>query len=645
MFGCVAYNFINKHEREKFDDTSKKCIFIGYSENAYRLWSIRDKKVILGRHVTFNESENIKDVAADKNESKNIPYVLENDSSDEELEIDDVIDNENKHVEEEREPTLAETKPKRNTSMPARFKDYQVYAALTCADEIPNNVKEVETDDDCEKWKEAMNEELKSLEKNGTWELVDRPKDVKVIPNKWVFDKKLDVKGNVKRYKARLVAKGCAQGEVDFTETFSPVARGSTIRTMLSVANHKKYHAVQMDVKSAFLHGYLEKPIYMEQPEGMSDGTNRVCKLIKSIYGLKESSKCWNERFHEEMKKLGFTRLESDRCVYVKRCGGVIIYVLIYVDDIIVVSNKVSALKEVTSLLREKFEMSNCSSLGQFLGMSIDYDREKGVLKINQTAYIDRVLKRFGMTQATPKEVPMDKGAIIVPNFDESLRTKHPFRELLGALMYAMLFSRPDLSVALNLLSRVQEMPTDNHWKYLTSVLRYLKGTKDVSLVYKRSDETERILSGYVDADFARDVSDRKSTSGYCMRVFNNTVLWATRKQALVTLSTTEAEYVAMAMAMSDLIYLKNLLTEMGIEMDKKIVLFEDNMGAIYMSKNASSKRCKHIDVKYHFVKQFILDGTVCIEHIDTKKQIADIFTKPLCSVFFKMHCNGLGLE
>lgn len=288
--------------------------------------------------------------------------------------------------------------------------------------------------------------------------------------------------------------------------------------------------------------------------------------------------------------------------------------------------------------------MDYMKELNHFLGLKIERNMEEGTLIINQSQYIRALLKRFSMQDCKPVSTPLEVNLKLTTNESEPV-TKHPYRELVGCLTYLMLSSRPDISSAVNFLSRFQSGATDTHWTHLKRVLRYLQGTKDDSLVYRRNRNSEPLV-GFADADWGSDVNDRKSTSGSLFQVFGNSVLWTTRKQPTVSLSSTEAEYVSLSQAACDAVWLRNVLKDLGVDCCSPTTLFEDNQSCIHIaSEPCDQKRLKHLDIRYHFIRECIQAGEIRVEYLPTQKQVADMFTKSLPTRSFQIHRLTLGLR
>lgn len=511
-------------------------------------------------------------------------------------------------------------------------------------DEDPTTIAEAKQRDDWIYWKNAMKEEYSSLVKNKTWTLCDRPKDRKVISCKWVFKLKKKSDGSIDKYKARLVARGFAQEKgYDYNDTYSPTAKLKTLRVLLSVANHFNYPMHQMDVKSAFLNGNLNEEIYMQQPECFTNDQSKVCKLQKSIYGLKQASRMWNERFKTVMIFNGFKQCYADNCLYIKFELNIISYVLLYVDDLLIVSSNNSKINDIKIMLMNEFEMTSVEKVDTFLGIHIERDNKNCIIKLDQERYLKKVLSKFNMenckTSKTPMEIKLD-----LLKIDNGDYVHLPYRQLIGCLTYATITTRPDLCAATSFMSRFQNCYTNQHFSIAKRILRYVKETIDVKLVFNR-DLTSNAIIGYTDADWAGDKYDRKSTSGYVFKVFGNTVSWLSKKQATVSLSSTEAEYIALCDGACEAIWLRNLIAEMGIVCNEPIVIYEDNQSCIKVAEEPREhKRMKHIDVKYNFIREAITNKYICVKYIQSTDQLADIMTKALGKTLFEKHRNGLNL-
>lgn len=519
---------------------------------------------------------------------------------------------------------------------------YMAFNAMSFVENVPNSYDELKDRVDRNLWEEAMNRETESIVKANTWRSVIKPKDVEILDTKWVYTYKPLERDKRDQYKARLVVRGFAQKETfNFDELYSPVAKMSTIRTLLAIGNQGKYYFKQLDVKTAFLNGKLKEDIYIYPPKGIKCKAGHVLKLIKSLYGLRQSSKCWNDRINDYLLSLGFERSNNDYCLYINKRH--MVYLLLYVDDMILAGPNLEYTEFYKEKLTQEFSVKDKGELKNFLGLEIEYEKGNGILKINQRRYILGILRRFNFENCKQCVTPIESKVNLSICGNETTTNK-PVKELIGCLMYLMLGSRPDLSFAINYLSRYQDKYPDTVWLQLKRILRYLKGTIDLNLIYTRKGDNQPLVC-YVDADWGGDTYDRKSVSGYLIKVFDCTVSWVTRKQTCVALSTTEAELVALCNSVVDGLWFKKLLSDFNIKTND-IVIFEDNQACIFLIKNPENNRkIKHIDLKYKFVCENYKNGIIKLEYINGKDQQADMLTKGLTSVLFCNNRKCLGLE
>ncbi|GAB2268162.1 hypothetical protein Dimus_038698 [Dionaea muscipula] len=505
-----------------------------------------------------------------------------------------------------------------------------------------------------EKCQQAMEEELASMHKNNVWTLEDRSEGQKPIGCKWVFKTKRDAKGNIERYKARLVAKGYNQKEgVDYNETFSPVSTKDSLRIFMALVAHFNLELHQMDVKTAFLNGDLHEEIYMLQPDGFIEDDNKVCRLRKSIYGLKQASRQWYLKFNEVITSFGFLENTLDECIYMKISGSAFILLILYVDDILLASSNVLLLKDTKSLLSNQFDMKDMGEAHYVLGIEIIRDRQKCMLGLSQKGYIDRILQRFGMQGCKGGSSPMSKGDSLhkgqcPKNLLEKKNMENiPYARLVGSLMYAQVCTRPDISFAVSMLSRYQSNAGHEHWVAGKKVLRYLKQTRDHMLVYRKLEDRELKIEGYADASYKQDLDDLKSCSGYVFMLAGGAVSWKTAKQTLTATSTFQAEYIAVFEATGHGLWLRNFAAKLKLieSVERPLVIYCDNASAVFFSKNnRRSSHSKNIDVKYFSVRESVRDGEIEVVKIGTQDQLADPFTKALPVSSFVKHVKNMGI-
>lgn len=710
VFGCTAFAHIPDQKRTKLDEKGIECTFLGYSDTAkaYRLYCRATKKIITSRDVTFIESEfeeaNEKekddtfyidlsetyepggDVVANDVRDEDDSYMsADNDLSDQEEQIPAIQPPANGESEENNPSTAscgesstsAEKQPANTTlddtivdnaaadptfstkakvdttaskavtrSVSAANPFSLLHSSFVFCTRTPTTPKEAFDSDENKQWLDAMKSEIKSLEDNNTWKLVDLLSDRKAIKNKWVFARKIDAAGNTTKYKARLCAKGFSQREgIDCTETFAPVAKYTSLRYILSLTAEMDLHLTQMDVVSAFLNGPLSEDVYMEQPPYFDDKSNRVCKLNKSLYGLKQSGRNWNQLLNQTLIEFGLTRTVSDQCIYVARKPDSIVIVMIWVDDVLIAYNQKNEEEKLRAALESRFKMKYLGDASVMVGINITRDRKHRTISIDQQRYIEAILNRFGMEDCNPIATPMDVNTKYSRDMDgkDEGNKKIPYREAIGSLLYAAQVTRPDINFSVILLSRFCENPKWAHWMAAKRIMRYLKATSDWKLTYGPNC-TE--IVGYCDSDYAGDIDDRKSTSGYVFIKNGAALCWQTKKQKIVAQSTAEAEFTSLAFAAKEAIWLQALSCEILGKQCASYQMYCDNKGAVDLAHNNNhSEKTKHIDIKLKFVHHEIEKKEMLLKHIPTDEMLADVLTKSLTKEKHQNCIAGFGLK
>lgn len=497
---------------------------------------------------------------------------------------------------------------------------------------------------DAGQWQAAINAELQALVKAGVYTEVVRPKDRRVVGSTWAFRQKYGPDGEIEKYKARLCAKGFTQVEgLDYNETYAPVVKFDSIRTLLALAAEQDLEIHQMDVKSAFLNADLKEEIYMECPEGFNSNRNVVWRLNKSLYGLKQASREWYECVEKEFTKLGYTRSEADYSVFYKRVGDCLIIVAVYVDDMLIFGKDVQVINSLKSELKSIFEMTDLGEAKWILNMEVIRDRAARTIHLSQRQYVNSILTRFQMDDCRPVSTPMEAN-LHLPKLAEAEIEPRLYQSALGSLMYAMLATRPDIAYSVGVLSQQAATPGKLHWSALMRVYRYLRGTADLKLTFQGGSHAKELV-GFVDADFAGDPVDRRSTTGYTFTLSGGTISWVSKKQRTVARSSTEAEYVAGATATCQAVWLRLLLSELGQLKAGPTTLLIDNQSAIALARNpVFHGKMKHIAVQHHFIRQKIQDDVISAEYIPTDDQTADALTKALPRVKHDAFTRALGL-
>jgi hypothetical protein len=513
--------------------------------------------------------------------------------------------------------------------------------------QTPKTYREAVSGLDASKWMAAMEKEIGSCEANHTWVEVPRTqlsKGTNIIKCKWVYKIKVDENGEVTEYKARLTPKGFMQKEgIDYFEVFAATGQYKTMRLGLSLTASWDHELDQMDVPSAFLKADLEEEVYMEMPEGF-EKPGIVLLLKKALYGLKQAPREWYlliRRFITE--ELEFKATISDPCLFFRRSKtGKVMLIFLFVDDFQISYHRDDAAEwsiEKEKLIR-KFNTKDMGASKWILGMRIQRDRRNHILTLDHELYITKALQRFGLADCkavfTPQAIvrgSTSEEAIQRDGGDEPC-DKQQYMELVGTLMYPSISTRPDIANAARSLAQHMQDPRRRHEVAAKRVLRYLAGTKEIGLRFGREQKAatgDMQITAFGDADWANDRSDRKSITGWIVKLNGDVVSWASKKQHTVAQSTCEAELYAEAAAVNEILWQRGLLKELGLRMENASIVYCDNQPAISVSKNGiKSERTKHVDVKYHFVTEQIEKRTIESKYLPTDQQQADILTKAL---------------
>ena len=675
IFGCRALVMVPKEKRKKLDEKAIECIYLRTADDAkaYRLFNMNTREVIISRDVEFFENATV-----NINEMKKNDLYVDLKGNDEECtESDAGGEKENKKIYQRHNEDNSEAAEERVSDQQSDEEDFQdadnsrddpTFETRTKLDihrqrpitrafdlnslssthyvflaEEPKTYENAMKSAEKEEWQLAMKEEHDALIKNGTWTLVKKPVGVNVIDNRWIYKIKRNTSDNsISRYKARLVARGFTQEfGVNYNETFSPVVRFTSIRLILAIAAIKRMKLQQFDVKTAFLNGELEDDVYMKQPIGFSDNSGKVCKLNKGLYGLKQASRVWNKKFKFFIELFGFIACKADPCVFVSNKNNQLLILAIHVDDGLIAGENSECINDVIVHLKTHFEIIHMNA-GNFLGLEIE-QYNNGSIFVHQAAYARRILKKFQMENCNAVAVPSDCNQVL-ENFNNSKASNCEYRELVGSLLYLALGTRPDISYAVGIVSRYLEQPKIAHEMALKRIFKYVKGTINYGILYNNTGEYK--LDVYSDADYAGDATTRKSTSGSTF-LFNGTIIsWYSERQKCVSLSTMEAEYVAASNATKEILWLKQFLSEIFKNNNCKINFFLDNQSAIKLIKNPElHKRSKHIDVRYHFIRDAYENQSFDLKYTSTENMIADMLTKPLKRTRFSKLCTNMGMK
>jgi hypothetical protein len=690
VFGCRALARVQTDDVGKFDSRTKEALYLGPSEysSGHRLWDPKARTVIVSRSVHFYEKKgspprisltdtrlipapllpvsyagpdtssppsatniskvNLLPVAspvpvpppappaipvpADPTPSwhsrRRVRTPLDSDSdSDDDVPVKDLL--------KKTRISLANTVSDSFASFPSTL----------CGVRDPTTYQEALAGPLAKEWQKAMDDEYRALIDNTTWDLVDLPKGRRAIGTKWVFKTKRNADGTVERYKARLVAKGFAQRKgVDYYDTFAPVARMTSIRIILAVAAHEGLRVEQLDVDSAYLNGIIDAEVFMDQPPSFIDPAhpNRVCRLQKGLYGLKQAGRIWYDDVHSSILEWGFLQTAADPCVYVRTSTEGKCILGLYVDDFIAAGTD-PAINRFKGEIRARYRIKELGPAKLVIGLQLTQD-DKGIA-VSQSTYVQSIVREDGMTDAHPAPVPLTGGEVNATITDEVHEPTNPtaYRHIVGKAMYAMVGTRPDIAFAVGVLGRFASNPNQFHLGMAKHLLRYLKGTVDTAITFKRGNGIAT-FEGFCDADWGGS-EDRKSTSGYLFTLNGAPISWCSKRQPTVALSSTEAEYIAATQATKEAIWLRRIFEELGHPQSGPTRINEDNQGCIQLAKNpVHHQRTKHIDIQVHFIREAIETGEIALEYINTRDQLADILTKALPRVKFEVIKAGMGL-
>ena len=650
-FGCLCYGSTSPKQRHKFQPRSRACVLLGYPSGykGYKLLDLETNKISISRNVIFHE-EIFPLASSPMNEaalklftpplsSGNIPL---SSSSSSEISPSPVL------------PPQISSRPRKQ---PAHLQDYHCYtldsdlqypisSSLSYSKISPSHLSYINTitkipipqsfseAKDSKEWCEAVDKEFNAMEDTNTWSVATLPAGKKAVGCKVLYSLKFNADGTLERRKVRVVAKGYTQKEgLDYTETFSPVAKLTTVRFLLKVAASRKWFLHQLDISNAFLNGELNEEIYMKIPDGYAERKgltlpkNAVFRLNKSIYGLKQASRQWFLKFSAALLRLGFTTGTGDHTLFLKSCAdGHFLAVLVYVDDIIVASTNESISKSLIQDLSQQFKLRDLGVLKYFLGLEIARSSEG--ISICQRKYALEILTSSGMLGCKPTSTPM------IPNLHLSLKDGElisdpaMYRSLVGRLMY-LTITRPDITYAVNRLCQFSSAPRSPHLHAVYRVLQYIKGTVGQGLFYSASDDLT--LKGFADVDWNSCRDSRRSTTGMAMFLGDSLISWRSTKQDTVSCSSAEAEYRALSNSSKEMVWLIKLLNDLKVPQIHTPILFSDSTAAIYIATNpVFHERTKHIENDCHFVRERLDRGTLKTLHVRTEDQVADLFTKPL---------------
>jgi len=634
-FGCACYPSLRPYNKRKFSFRSSCCLFLGYSiQHAGYICLTPEGKTIISRHVIFNEfvfpcNDHTNrfeiEYASSQVSSEPLPSIIVMQScsmSSPSLVInnDSLSPSPSPHN-HSASPTLPSQTPISTNTHPmvtraklGIFKPRVYHTSLPSIPSHPTSVKDVIASSI---WFTAMHDEYNVLLSNNTWTLTSFPPGAPFVGCKWVFKTKLNADGSFQRCKAQLVAKGFHQTEgIYYVESFSPVVWHSTIRLVLAyvVASHWPIRQIER--------------VYMQQPPGFtSTDPHLVCHLHKAIYGLKQAPRSWFRKISTTLQQLGFHSIKSDTSLFFKFASSYTLFVLVYVNDILITRSSETAITDLITRLNSFSSLKDLGRIHHFFGIQVSCT-PSGEMHLSHTQYIRDILRKTNMLTSNPQASPMISSLRLKQSSSSSEVFYDPtlYKSVIGALQY-LLVTRPKLSYFVNKVSQFMHDPHVHHWQAVKRILRYLAGTLDHGIMLH--PHSSSFILAFSNADWVADVDDRKSTTGYCVYLGSNLVSWSTHKQKNVSRSSTEAEYHAIAAVMTKILWLQSLLCELHIPTSTPQI-YSDNLGAVLLSANPiMHSKSKHFELDLHFVRDHIQQH-VKLLHICARYQVVDPFTKPI---------------
>ena len=680
VWGCLSYVHIQKEQQaDKLDPRAVPAVFIGWSRvRKAGKYFIPARSVVVhsrsakhmnhtpgwqaSRKLTVDFVPDDPFENEDKDEAASEKGGANTDVSESEAEDDaaDMLDNAETGARRSRRLSLKDRVNYEEPHVP-RIPGFSLLTQETCDNELGRyehlykhkselemSYKDVMALPDGHLWKAAVLKELKELLDLKAFRVCQLPAGRKCVKHKWVFKRKRLANGQVERYKARIVGKGYTQIEgVDYHEVFASVIRPESFRMLLAVAMQKGLKVFQLDIGNAFLNAPLEEEVYVTLPEGyhllVESGSvpppepASVWCLQACLPGLHQSGRNWQITKSNTLLQNKFIQSAHDPCVFFNATRDILIGV--YVDDDVIVCRDESAYNDVVLFLRKHYRVTDLGLLNYFLGVEVQYIHEG--IHLCQSQYIARLLERLQLTECNPAKLPMDPGvkADMVCQ-SQKLQDDTEYRSVVGALLYAARWTRPDIAFAVSFCGRFASAPTTTAWAAVKHILRYLKGTPNVGLQYSRWSGN---IHGFSDSDFADDATDRKSVTGHVFFAGSCVLSWNSKKQEIIATSTTEAEYIALFSASQEAVFLGRMMAELLASETHPVRISTDSNGALALSKNpVAHKRTKHIDVKYHALRERVARGLISVDRVCTTDNVADVLTKPLPGPAFTKHILAL---
>ena len=652
VFGCTVYVLNYLDDRETLDNTSTEAIYLGFDPivpHTWRVLKINTKRIVNSKHCVFNENLDLQSIPVfNKHLHQSYHYWSEDpDTLGEYVGDIDAPDAHRVpwHLSSVRAHLLQESNSA--TQIAARQALAMSIVETSPLDSrCPKNIHEALSSP---VWKASLQRETDSLAKNNIIEFVVWTSHMKVFDITYVWKIKNSIITGLKTYKTRACFRGDRQREgIDYDETFSPVVRLKTLRTILAISTALRAFVHHMDVDTAFLYGEMteeEATIYIKIPVGypvpsdiaarQANGETFCGKLLKALYGLKQAPRLWNKNIDAFLKSIGFEPLLTDSCLYRKSSPMGYSYIAVFVDDLVISAPTEDLMTEIKNALKGKYNMKDLGPISECLGMRITYDQPNGTMTLDQTDYIVKMLEHFDMKDLRQARTPLDPGTKLsismapATDAEKTAAAKFPYREIIGKVMYLMLCTRPDIAFAVSFLSKFNSCHGSEHHKGVIHLMRYLMTTKDMCITYGQQPID---LMGFSDASWGADVDTRRSVTGYVFFIAGGPISWKSKQQTTVALSSAEAEYMALCDAAKEAIHLRWLVQDISPiykSSAKPAIIFEDNTACIALASNpVMHERTKHIDMRYHFVRERIISKEIYVHYLGTDLMIADLLTK-----------------
>jgi Reverse transcriptase (RNA-dependent DNA polymerase) len=628
VFGCTAYSKIPKQKiHGKLMPRSKKMRLVGYeSSNIYRLWDGEERSITLARDVVFNEAELAETAISHPAEA----------------------------FPEEESESLSEMAREalKLVDLDSIDEEAPIAASMRSVDthsNLPNSYSQAKRSPAAEQWQAAIEKQMEALTTNSTWELVDLnslPSGAKILSGKWVYVEKEQENGE-KIQKARWVVRGFEQtdDDVNWDDLRAVTVRAQTTRILFAMAAENRWEVQQMDAVAAFLNGEIKDDVFVEMPMGWRQ-RGKVCKLKKTLYGLRSSPAIWYRLQASFLKSIGFEQSEQDPALFSKRGPQGVVFISSHVDDYLITGSDTQGIRDLKAAMAGRFKMKDMGHCVSYLGMEIKREGEK--IYLCQAKYTTQLLKDTGMWDVKTKATPMESGEELQPVEIEKAVRQEDFRRLVGKIQWLAVMTRPDITYAVSRLASVANRPSEGAWTAIKRLLRYLRGTVEMGLTYGGSEP----LRGYSDANWAEGESG-KATTGIVFTMNGGPIHWYSRRQNIVALSTCEAEYIAASTATQDAAWIgphvQELVGKSGEKekeksKEKPVLIMVDNQGAITLAKKDGwNRRTRHMNVRYQYVQQALREGKIKMEYVASGEQLADGLTKALKTELFERWRGKLG--